>query len=173
MVRRWWLMADEDDDRGEVVGDDGMEMAADVVGADEDGGDVMVTAVMTTVVGGDSGGGHGDGGVAVMWLTKILSVLLKITPDLAMRVIGTPLSSPKGTTWFLFDPTPSGSISPWKDLTNHFLAQFFSPERTVKLRNDILMFQQHQGESLFKEWTRFKDLLHKVPHHGIDLWLQV
>ncbi|GJZ16872.1 hypothetical protein Tco_0552995, partial [Tanacetum coccineum] len=22
-------------------------------------------------------------------------------------------------------------------------------------------------------WTRFKDLLQKVPHHGIDLWLQV
>ncbi|GJR02287.1 hypothetical protein Tco_0525271 [Tanacetum coccineum] len=28
-------------------------------------------------------------------------------------------------------------------------------------------------ESLSKAWTRFKDLLQKVPHHGIDLWLQV
>nr|GEW03808.1 ribonuclease H-like domain-containing protein [Tanacetum cinerariifolium] len=45
--------------------------------------------------------------------------------------------------------------------------------RTVKLRNDILMFQQHHGESLSEAWTRFKDLLQKVPHHGIDLWLQV
>ncbi|GJU62488.1 hypothetical protein Tco_1244323 [Tanacetum coccineum] len=35
------------------------------------------------------------------------------------------------------------------------------------------MFQQHQGEFLFEAWTRFKDLLQKVPHHGIDLWLQV
>ncbi|GJR61666.1 hypothetical protein Tco_1503828, partial [Tanacetum coccineum] len=35
------------------------------------------------------------------------------------------------------------------------------------------MFQQHQGESLSEAWTRFKDLLQKVPHHGIDLWLQV
>ncbi|GJR92615.1 hypothetical protein Tco_0264789 [Tanacetum coccineum] len=35
------------------------------------------------------------------------------------------------------------------------------------------MFQQHHGESLSEAWTRFKDLLHKVPHHGIDLWLQV
>ena len=35
------------------------------------------------------------------------------------------------------------------------------------------MFQQHQGESLYEAWTRFKDFLHKVPHHGIDLWLQV
>ena len=35
------------------------------------------------------------------------------------------------------------------------------------------MFQQHQGETLYEAWTRFKDLLQKVPHHGIDLWLQV
>ncbi|GKB83152.1 hypothetical protein Tco_0950047 [Tanacetum coccineum] len=35
------------------------------------------------------------------------------------------------------------------------------------------MFQQHQGESFFEAWTRFKDLLQKVPRHGIDLWLQV
>nr|GFA17516.1 zinc finger, CCHC-type [Tanacetum cinerariifolium] len=45
--------------------------------------------------------------------------------------------------------------------------------RTPKLQNDILMFQQHQGESLFKTWTSFKDLLTKVPHYGIDLWLQI
>ncbi|GJV75563.1 hypothetical protein Tco_1507147 [Tanacetum coccineum] len=34
------------------------------------------------------------------------------------------------------------------------------------------MFQQHHGESLSEAWTRFMDLLQKVPHHGIDLWLQ-
>ncbi|GJZ92228.1 zinc finger, CCHC-type containing protein [Tanacetum coccineum] len=59
-----------------------------------------------------------------------------------------------------------------EDLTTHFLAQFFPPGRTSKHRNDILMFQQHQGESLSEAWTRFKDLLQKVPQHGIDLWLQ-
>ncbi|GJW84434.1 MAK10-like protein [Tanacetum coccineum] len=68
---------------------------------------------------------------------------------------------------------PAGSITTWEDLTTRFLAQFFPPGRTVKLRNDILMFQQHQGESISKAWTSFKDLLQKVPHHGIDLWLQV
>ncbi|GJU25649.1 MAK10-like protein [Tanacetum coccineum] len=67
----------------------------------------------------------------------------------------------------------AGSISTWEDLTTRFLAQFYPPGRTEKLRNDILMFQQHQGESLSEAWTRFKDLLQKVPHHGIDLWLQV
>ncbi|GJR28639.1 zinc finger, CCHC-type containing protein [Tanacetum coccineum] len=43
---------------------------------------------------------------------------------------------------------PVGSITTWEDLTTRFLAQFFPPGRTAKLRNDILMFQQHHGESL-------------------------
>nr|GEU69791.1 zinc finger, CCHC-type [Tanacetum cinerariifolium] len=68
---------------------------------------------------------------------------------------------------------PAGSIFTWEDLTTCFLAQFFPPRRTTKVKNDILMFQQHHGESLFEAWTHFKDLLQKVPHHGIDLWLQV
>nr|GEZ43264.1 zinc finger, CCHC-type [Tanacetum cinerariifolium] len=54
-----------------------------------------------------------------------------------------------------------------------FLAQFFPPGRTTKLQNDILMFQQYHGESLSEAWTCFKDLLQKVPHHVIDLCLQV
>nr|GEY39666.1 hypothetical protein [Tanacetum cinerariifolium] len=66
-----------------------------------------------------------------------------------------------------------GSITTWEDLTTCFLAQFFPPGRTVKLRNDTMMFQQHQGESLSEAWTRFKDLQQKVPHHGIDRWLQI
>ncbi|GJX70606.1 zinc finger, CCHC-type containing protein [Tanacetum coccineum] len=53
----------------------------------------------------------------------------------------------------------AGSITTWEDLTTRILAQFFPPRRTAKLRNDILMFQQHHGESLSKAWTRFEDLL--------------
>ncbi|GJS56570.1 MAK10-like protein [Tanacetum coccineum] len=87
--------------------------------------------------------------------------------------------------WYLFDPTPSDccktdahstdfaeSITTWEDLTTRFLAQFFPPGRTAKLHNDILMFQQHHGESLSEAWTHFKDLLQKSLHHDIDLWLQ-
>ncbi|GKF07061.1 zinc finger, CCHC-type containing protein [Tanacetum coccineum] len=65
----------------------------------------------------------------------------------------------------------AGSITTWEDLTTRFLDQFFPSGRTAKLRNDILMFQQHHGESLSEAWTRFKDLFQKVPHHVIDLWL--
>ncbi|GKA20141.1 zinc finger, CCHC-type containing protein [Tanacetum coccineum] len=77
----------------------------------------------------------------------------------------------QGSNWL--ECLPAGSISTWEDLTARFLAQFFPPGRTSKFRNDILMFKQHQGESLSEAWTRFKDLLQKVPHHGIDLWLQI
>ncbi|GJR94734.1 zinc finger, CCHC-type containing protein [Tanacetum coccineum] len=77
-----------------------------------------------------------------------------------------------GLNAFLQDITHLGGILL---LVSHlaFLAQFFPPGRTAKLRNDILMFQQHHGESLSKAWTRFKDLLQKFPYHGINLWLQV
>ncbi|GJS48703.1 MAK10-like protein [Tanacetum coccineum] len=50
----------------------------------------------------------------------------------------------------------AGSISTWEDLTTRFLAQFFPSGRTAKLHNDILMFQQHHGESLSEAWTRGK-----------------
>ncbi|GJS31433.1 zinc finger, CCHC-type containing protein [Tanacetum coccineum] len=66
---------------------------------------------------------------------------------------------------------PTGSITTWEDLTTCFLAQLFPPGRSAKLRNDILMFQQHHGKSLSEAWTCFKDLIQKVPHYGIDLWL--
>ncbi|GJR88871.1 hypothetical protein Tco_0212882 [Tanacetum coccineum] len=42
---------------------------------------------------------------------------------------------------------PAGSTSTWEDITTR--------------------------EYLSEAWTRFKDILQKVPHHGIDLWLQI
>nr|GEV43527.1 MAK10-like protein [Tanacetum cinerariifolium] len=42
-----------------------------------------------------------------------------------------------------------GSITTWEDLTTRFLAQFFPSERTAKLHNDILMFQQHHDHVSF------------------------
>ncbi|GJU36960.1 hypothetical protein Tco_1185314 [Tanacetum coccineum] len=80
---------------------------------------------------------------------KILSVHLEITPNLAMRAIETPLSSSMGTMWCLCDPTPSDSL----DL-NVANRERTGLRRTAILWNDILMFQQHQGESLSKAWTR-------------------
>ncbi|GJZ32060.1 hypothetical protein Tco_0577496 [Tanacetum coccineum] len=40
----------------------------------------------------------------------------------------------------------------------------------VFLRNQLLVFQQHQDESLYDSWTRFKDIIRKVPNHGLSIW---
>nr|GEZ13336.1 zinc finger, CCHC-type [Tanacetum cinerariifolium] len=69
-----------------------------------------------------------------------------------MRAIAMPLSFPK-------EPRIVDSI----DLNG----------RMAKHQNDILMFQQHQDKYLNDAWNHFKDLLRKVPYHGLDLWLQV
>ncbi|GJW31754.1 hypothetical protein Tco_0051786 [Tanacetum coccineum] len=37
----------------------------------------------------------------------------------------------------------------------------------VFFRNQLLVFQQHQDESLYDSWTRFKDIIRKVPNHGL------
>nr|GEV73234.1 MAK10-like protein [Tanacetum cinerariifolium] len=53
-----------------------------------------------------------------------------------------------------------GSITTWEDLTTHFLAQFFPPRRTAKLRNDILIpttrrtIDQSAGGKLRNENTK-------------------
>ncbi|KAL5549377.1 hypothetical protein UlMin_004608 [Ulmus minor] len=41
------------------------------------------------------------------------------------------------------------------------------------MRNDITNFFQHDQESMYEAWERFKDLLRKCPHHGLPLWMQV
>ncbi|GJZ68893.1 MAK10-like protein [Tanacetum coccineum] len=60
---------------------------------------------------------------------------------------------------------PAGSITTWEDLTIRFLAQFFPPGRTVKLRNDILIrtIDQSAGGKLRdrnakESWALLEDL---------------
>ncbi|GJR68898.1 hypothetical protein Tco_0014963 [Tanacetum coccineum] len=40
----------------------------------------------------------------------------------------------------------------------------------VFFRNQLLAFQKHQDESLYDSWTRFKDIIRKVPNHGLNIW---
>nr|GEY45564.1 zinc finger, CCHC-type [Tanacetum cinerariifolium] len=39
--------------------------------------------------------------------------------------------------------------------------------------NQLLVFQQHQDESLYDSWTRFKDVIRKVMNHGLSIWIQI
>lgn len=66
---------------------------------------------------------------------------------------------------------PVDSITSWEDLAQKFLAKFFPPSKTAKLRSDISTFQQFEGESLYEACERFKDLLRRCPHHGLPKWM--
>ncbi|XP_060968298.1 uncharacterized protein LOC115704515 [Cannabis sativa] len=68
---------------------------------------------------------------------------------------------------------PTHSINTWEELALKFLSKFFPPAKIAKLRADINNFTQHDDESLYEAWERFKDLLRKCPNHGIEKWLQV
>ncbi|GJV80597.1 hypothetical protein Tco_1516467 [Tanacetum coccineum] len=74
-----------------------------------------------------------------------------------MKAIETPLSSPIGIMWCICDPTASSSCKMNAHSTD------FGP----RTQTNIL------SESLSEAWSHFKDLLQKVPHHSINLWLQV
>jgi len=54
-----------------------------------------------------------------------------------------------------------------------FLARFFPPAKTAKLRDQITRSNQKDGESLYDAWERFKEMLRTCPHHGLEKWLIV
>ncbi|GJU04744.1 hypothetical protein Tco_1121174 [Tanacetum coccineum] len=41
---------------------------------------------------------------------------------------------------------------------------------TFPFQRYTLVFQQHQDEPIYDAWTRFKNLIKRFPHHGLDLW---
>ena len=68
---------------------------------------------------------------------------------------------------------PPNSISTWEDLAMKFLSRFFPPAKAAKYRGDINNFIQMDGETLYEAWDRFKELIRKCPHHGIEKWMLV
>ena len=65
------------------------------------------------------------------------------------------------------------SIVIWQDLAQKFLSKFFPPSKAAKLRGEINNFCHNDGESLYEAWERFKELLRRCPHHGIEQWMLV
>ncbi|GKB95044.1 hypothetical protein Tco_0981181 [Tanacetum coccineum] len=53
------------------------------------------------------------------------------------------------------------------------LRYYYKPSREGYRNTFELPVGNNVGESLLESWTRFKDLLQKVPHHGINLWLKL
>jgi len=68
---------------------------------------------------------------------------------------------------------PPGSISTLDELTKAFLARFFPPSKTARLRNRITSFTRREDEILYEAWEWFKDLLRLCPHHSLQKWMVV
>ncbi|GJU61853.1 MAK10-like protein [Tanacetum coccineum] len=66
-----------------------------------------------------------------------------------------------------------GSVTTWEDLTTRFLAQFFLPGKTAKLRNDILMNEPRDLAKPVKAITLPQDVLSKSDRRLIELKNQV
>ena len=70
---------------------------------------------------------------------------------------------------FWFHSLAPNSIFTWEDMRNEFLNKFFPPARTNALMRAIQNFSEKPGEPFVVVWERYKDLLHAIPHHGLDV----
>ena len=75
----------------------------------------------------------------------------------------------KAKAWL--NSLPAGSITTWDMIGQRFLAKYFPPSKTAKMRNDITNLVQAEMESLYEAWERFKELLRRCPHHALPIWL--
>ena len=73
----------------------------------------------------------------------------------------------KAKIWF--HSLAPNSIFTWEDMRNEFLNKFFPPARTNALMRAIQNFFEKPGEPFSIVWERYKDLLHVIPHHGLDV----
>ena len=77
----------------------------------------------------------------------------------------------KAREWF--NNLPEGSISSWNELEAKFRARFFSDDKSVEARDEFLSFRQHDDETLYAAWERYKMLMKQCPNHGVDKWVIV
>ena len=73
----------------------------------------------------------------------------------------------KAKIWF--HSLAPNSIFTWENMRNEFLNKFFPPARTNALMRAIQNFSEKPGEPFAAVWERYKDLLHAIPHHGLDV----
>ncbi|GJS66103.1 reverse transcriptase domain-containing protein [Tanacetum coccineum] len=88
-------------------------------------------------------------------------------PSTSIKLMLFPFSL-EGSARIWLEKEPPRSILTWDDLVSKFINQFFSPQKTTNLRNEITRFQQRFDESFYEAWDRFNDLLRACPHHGFS-----
>ncbi|GJS16223.1 reverse transcriptase domain-containing protein [Tanacetum coccineum] len=104
----------------------------------------------------------------IHWFNKITSTLkYKNVSHDAIKLMLFPFSL-EGAAWIWLEKEPPCSILTWEDLVSKFVNYLFPPSKTTNLKNDITNFQQKFEERFSEAWDRFKELLHKCPHHGFS-----
>ena len=73
----------------------------------------------------------------------------------------------KAKIWF--HSLAPNSIFTWEDMQNEFLNKFFPPTRTNALMRAIQNFSEKSGDPFAIVWKIYKNLLHALPHHGLDV----
>ena len=73
----------------------------------------------------------------------------------------------KAKIWF--HSLAPNSIFTWENLRNKFLSKIFPPAQTNALMREIQNFSEKPAELFVAVWERYKDLLHAIPHHGLDV----
>ena len=73
----------------------------------------------------------------------------------------------KAKIWF--HSLAPNSIFTWENMRNEFFNKFFPPACTNALMRAIQNFSEKPGEPFAVVWERYKDLLHAIPHHGLDM----
>ncbi|XP_057775056.1 uncharacterized protein LOC130994034 [Salvia miltiorrhiza] len=61
-----------------------------------------------------------------------------------------------------------GANPTWEKVVHLFLRKFHPLGFTLKLKMDIVQFQQYEGESLAETWERYHEKLRKCPSHRFD-----
>ena len=61
-------------------------------------------------------------------------------------------------------------ITTWEELQKEFLTKLFPIGKTNQYRRAITSFAQQSNESFHETWERFRDLIHKCPHHQVPKW---
>ncbi|XP_021863100.1 uncharacterized protein [Spinacia oleracea] len=68
---------------------------------------------------------------------------------------------------WLYD-LPAGSITTWNVMASTFLGKYFPESLIGSIRKEICGIRQHDNESLYEYWERFKRLCSSCPQHQIS-----
>ncbi|XP_057780767.1 uncharacterized protein LOC130999277 [Salvia miltiorrhiza] len=95
------------------------------------------------------------------------TVKMNGVPDDIIRLRLFPFSlRDKAKSWY--HTLQLGENIVWEDLAHAFLRKFHPPGLTLKLKMDIVQFQQYDGKKLAESWERYQEKLRKCPSHGFD-----